>query len=360
MLETDPVDLLIADESADILAKAHEAGQVAGTRARRLVLIDAPALVKHAREAADEVFVWCDDLRDRAGVPDDVLADDLAAALDGADLVWMRLPKGLGGLDEYAELVANHADPEVRVVAGGRVKHMTLSQNEVLLAHFGSVNASLGRQKSRVLHARLPYPADATWPRSKKPADLDVELWAHGNTFAGAKLDPGTKVLVDKLGQVGKLVGGDRSQAVGSDGALQVLDLGSGNGVLATLLARRFRTAHVMATDVSWAAVEATKLTAKANQARVEVFWRDGLADFADDSLDIIVTNPPFHVGTTKDSGPALEMFREAARVLRKGGEFWCVYNSHLPYRARLNELVGQTKVIDQNPKYTLTRTEAR
>lgn len=93
---------------------------------------------------------------------------------------------------------------------------------------------------------------------------------------------------------------------------------------------------------------------------RVDVLWRDGLADFADDSLDIIVTNPPFHIGTMKESGPALEMFSDAARVLRKGGEFWCVYNSHLPWRARLNEVLGATKVIDQNPKYTLTRTEAR
>lgn len=102
VLETDPVDLLVADESATITE---------GARAHRLVLIDAPALAEAAREVADEVFVWCDDLRERAEVPSDLLADDLSAALDGADLVWMRLPKGLGGLDEYAELIANHADP---------------------------------------------------------------------------------------------------------------------------------------------------------------------------------------------------------------------------------------------------------
>ncbi len=351
MLETDPVDLLIADESAE----ATE-----GARARKLLLLDAPALVELAREAADEVVVWCDDLRERAEVPAELLAADLTEALAGCDLVWLRLPKSLAGLDEYAELVANHADEGVRLVAGGRVKHMNLSMNEVLLAHFGSVNASRGRQKSRVLHARLPYPADPTWPRSKAHADLDVTLWSHGNTFSGAKVDTGTRVLVDKLGQVGKLVGGGPSLAATEGGALQILDLGCGNGVLATLLAKRFRTAHVMASDVSWSAVEATRLTAEENGVRVDVLWRDGLADFADDSLDIIVTNPPFHIGTMKESGPALEMFSDAARVLRKGGEFWCVYNSHLPWRARLNEVLGATKVIDQNPKYTLTRTEAR
>lgn len=351
MLETDPVDLLIADESHSIRE---------GAPARKLLLLDSPALIERAREAADEVVVWCDDLRQRQEVPAELLAEDLAAALAGVDVVWLRLPKGLGALDEYAELIANHALPEVQLVAGGRVKHMTLSMNEVLQAHFGSVNASRGRQKSRVLHARLPYPADPTWPRSKKHVDLGIELWAHGSTFAGTKIDPGTRVLVDKLGRVGKLVGGGPSQAATEGGALQILDMGCGNGVLATLLAKRFRTANVMASDVSWAAIEATRLTAQANKVRVDALWRDGLTDFADDSLDIIVTNPPFHIGNTKDSAPALEMFAEASRVLRKGGELWCVYNSHLPWRARLNELVGLTKVIDQNPKYTLTCTEVR
>lgn len=351
MLETDPVDLLIADESLEVTE---------GARARKVLLLDAPALVERAREVADEVIVWCDDLRERELVPAEVLVKDLSEALTGVDLVWLRLPKSLGALDEYAELVATHADPEVRLVAGGRVKHMTLSMNEVLQAHFGSVNASRGRQKSRVLHARLPYPADPTWPRGKKHADLDIELWAHGNTFATTKVDAGTRVMVDKLGQVGKLVGGGPSTAATEGGALQILDMGCGNGILATLLAKRFRTANVMASDVSWAAVEATRLTAAANKVRVDVLWRDGLTDFADNSLDIIVINPPFHIGNTKDSTPALEMFTEASRVLRKGGELWCVYNSHLPWRARLNELVGTTKVIDQNPKYTLTRTEVR
>ncbi|WP_420176009.1 class I SAM-dependent methyltransferase [Luteococcus sp. OSA5] len=351
MLETDPVDLLIADESLEVTE---------GVRARRLVLLDAPALVERGQEVADEVVVWCDDLRERDEVPTELLADSLPEALTGADLVWLRLPKSLAALDEYAELVTNHADPEVRLVSGARVKHMTLSMNEVLLTHFGSVNASLGRQKSRVLHARLPYPADPTWPRSKTHADLEVTLWAHGNTFAGAKVDAGTRLLTDNLGRIGKVVGAGPSEAATDGGALQILDWGCGNGILATLLARRFRTAHVMASDVSWAAVEATRLTAEANQVRVEVLWRDGLADFEDDSLDLLVTNPPFHVGHAKESGPSLEMFAEASRVLRRGGEFWCVYNSHLPWRKRLNELVGRTTIVAQNPKYTLTRTEVR
>lgn len=70
--------------------------------------------------------------------------------------------------------------------------------------------------------------------------------------------------------------------------------------------------------------------------------------------------NPPFHRGIAKDSEPALEMFAESARVLRPGGQLWCVYNSHLPWKARLTQAVGPTRVEEQNPYYTVTCSVAR
>ena len=55
-----------------------------------------------------------------------------------------------------------------------------------------------------------------------------------------------------------------------------------------------------------------------------------------DASLDAIVTNPPFHQGFAKESADTLAMFSGARRVLRPGGELWCVFNSHLPWRREL------------------------
>lgn len=325
----DPVDRLILDESPE--------------HATTLVVLDAPDLVAEATRVAENVRVWCDDVRDRREVALDLLADDLDASLfDDADLVWLRLPKGLGALDEYAELIAASASGEVQVVAGGRVKHMTLSMNEVLAAHFGHVSASLGRQKSRVLHAAIPMAADLTWPRSKTHHDPSIKLWTHGATFAGAKIDNGSRLMIKHLREV-----------QGTD----VADLGCGNGVLATLLAGADPTRRVRATDVSWAATRATELTAAANGVRVETFWTPDLADWPDASLDAIVTNPPFHNGPAKDSSDAERMFLDGARTLRPGGEFWCVFNSHLPWKARLREAIGPTKVIEQNTGYTLTRS---
>ncbi|MCU1402427.1 MAG: SAM-dependent methyltransferase, partial [Microbacteriaceae bacterium] len=67
-----------------------------------------------------------------------------------------------------------------------------------------------------------------------------------------------------------------------------------------------------------------------------------------------VVLNPPFHVGSTVHSGLADSLFEEAARVLRPGGELWTVYNSHLGYRPVLRRLVGETREVARNAKFTV------
>ncbi|NHB85385.1 methyltransferase [Tessaracoccus sp. HDW20] len=85
-----------------------------------------------------------------------------------------------------------------------------------------------------------------------------------------------------------------------------------------------------------------------------------GLDGYADQSLDAIVTNPPFHQGVAKDSSDTIAMFDEATRVLRPGGQLWCVFNSHLPYRKELNVRLGRTQIALQDPNFTVTVTTAR
>ena len=318
----DPIDEIILDETPD------QAGAVA--------IIDAPGLVEHALERSQDVRVWCDDWRDAQHIDPDLLVDH-PSDLAGVDLVWAHLPKSLAALDEQAASVQGADD--VTFLAGGRVKHMNLSMNEVLGKHFVAVSASLGRRKSRVLRAFGPNNLESEWPKARRHDDLGLVLTAHGATFAGTKVDPGTRLLLDTV-----KVDGDT-----------VLDFGSGNGVISAYLNRRGH--RLLARDVSWSAVASTLNTASANDLSVEATWGVGLEGYADGSIDAIVTNPPFHQGTTKDSSDTLAMFDDAARVLAPGGQLWCVYNSHLPYRKELNVRLGRTQVMAQDRQYTVTLT---
>ena len=50
-------------------------------------------------------------------------------------------------------------------------------------------------------------------------------------------------------------------------------------------------------------------------------------------------------------------MFTDAARVLRPGGQLWCVFNSHLPWRRELEARLGRTVLVSQDPRFTVTVT---
>ena len=70
---------------------------------------------------------------------------------------------------------------------------------------------------------------------------------------------------------------------------------------------------------------------------------------------DLILLNPPFHLGAGVHAGAGLKLFEAAGRVLAPGGELWTVYNSHLQYRPALERLVGPTREVGRNPKFTVT-----
>jgi 16S rRNA (guanine1207-N2)-methyltransferase len=273
------------------------------------------------------------------------LGPELAAR---ARLVLVQAPKGLEALREIAEVVAASAAPDVTVLVGGRVKHMTHAMNDVLRGSFGEVSATLARQKSRVLIAREPRPGPSSFPRCQHHDDLDLTVCASGAAFAGSRIDIGTRALLRSL---------DRMATAGT-----ALDLGCGTGVLAAALARSRPALAVLAVDQSAAAVASATATAAANGLadRIRVVRDDAAASVAAGSVDLVVCNPPFHVGAAVVTTAADRLFSAATRVLRPGGELWTVYNSSLRYKPVLARIVGPTKVVDADAKFTVTVSTRR
>lgn len=271
--------------------------------------------------------------------------DTLAEAVQGAELVLLHLPTSLAALQEQVATIAAHAAPQAVLVAAGRVKHMTPSQNTVLARAFTEVQPQRGVGKCRALHAAgLRSDAPSPEPRSAIEPTTGLTLVAHGPVFAGPRLDRGTSLLLKALS----------AQADRALTGLDALDLGCGNGILTAVLARS--GAHVTGLDVSRAAVASTRATLAANDLPGIVVLTDGLTEQDAASADLIVTNPPFHVGAAKDSTPTLGMLRDARRVLRPEGELWCVFNSHLPYLRTTREVFSQVTVVDRDREFTVLR----
>ena len=93
---------------------------------------------------------------------------------------------------------------------------------------------------------------------------------------------------------------------------------------------------------------------------RVRVTRDDAASTVADASVDLVVCNPPFHVGAAVVTTAADRLFAAAGRLLRPGGELWTVYNSSLRYKPALTRLVGPTRVAEQTPKFTVTVSTRR
>jgi len=343
----DAADRLILDEAGDRLrgADVTAVGDTYGALTLGAFHLGAASVRVHQDSLTSELALAAN----AAALPADLDQRDVqfraipleAGAFAASSLVLVRLPRSLEALDEIAAIVAAGAAPEVIVLAGGRLKHMSLSMNEVLRRHFGSVTATRARQKSRVLVAQHPVVGAAPEPRRRYYADLGMWVVATGGVFAGASIDIGTRAMLEVL---------DQAPTV-----RRAIDFGCGTGVLATALARSQPGAGIVASDVSGSAVASARLTAEANGVRMETKRDDALSLEPNASVDLIVLNPPFHSGAAVHSGAATRMFEAAARVLRPGGELWTVWNSHLAYKPALRNAVGATREVLRTAKFTVT-----
>lgn len=351
---SDAADRLILDEAAEAIAAAGPGEVVVlddayGALALGAAALGATGVRVHQDLATGERALARNAVR--LGFTGERVPLSLPLSPDlvrGARVVLMRLPRSLDRLDEVASLVAGHSASDVRIVAGGRLKHMSLAMNDVLAAWFDRVDVSHARQKSRVLTASAPRaqrrsPAPA-WPRVQRDESLDLEVAAHGGVFAGSSVDIGTRLLLGTL------------EGAVPDAATAV-DLACGTGVVAAWLARERPAATVTATDRSASAAASARATAAANGVadRVHVTQADGLELLPAASERLVVLNPPFHSDAALHTGIAEHLFADAARVLAPGGELWCVWNSHLRYRPALERIVGPTRQVARDPKFTVT-----
>lgn len=351
LVASDAADRLILDESAPARAAAAPGelvviGDGYGALALGSVHDGARGVRVHQDALTGERALAANALR--SGGEREVSSLPLDAALvRGARVVLLRLPRSLDALRDAAGLIAAHAHPDVVVFAGGRIKHLSLAMNDVLGEFFTRVDVTHARQKSRVLIARGPRGGADPVPAAARVDGL--ELRAFGGAFAGARIDIGTRALLAALTDADPPPGGTADDPW--------IDLACGTGVVASWLALRHPFGVVYASDQSAAAVLSARATAAANGVaeRVTVERDDALSARPSRGASFIALNPPFHSGAALTGAIAERLFADAGRVLRPGGELWCVWNSALRYRPALERLVGPTRQIARDPRFTVT-----
>jgi 23S rRNA (guanine1835-N2)-methyltransferase len=275
---------------------------------------------------------------------------------DHVDVLLVRVPKSLALLEDQLLRLAPSVHAGTVVVGTGMVKEIHTSTLELFERILGPTRTSLAEQKARLIFCTtdptLERPANP-WPYTYPLPDgvgavSGRTVVNHAGVFCADRLDVGTRFFLGHL-------------PYGKD-ARRVVDLGCGNGVVGTAVALADPAAEVLFVDESFQAVASAEATYKANGVPGHAEFRvgDGLAGVSAGSVDLVLTNPPFHSHQATTDSTAWRMFTGARRVLRPGGELWVVGNRHLGYHVKLRKVFGNCQLVAGDRKFVVLKAVKR
>lgn len=156
-------------------------------------------------------------------------------------------------------------------------------------------------------------------------------VWYPG-CFSVGRLDAGTALLLGTLG----------------DGVApaRVLDFATGTGPIAAAAHARWPQAVVVGSDVDVVAVAA----ARENVPGCSFVVAEGIAGLAEAGVrgpfDLVLSNPPFHVGRARDDGAWRPFLEGIARFLAPGGEVRIVVQREVQAEPVLNRWFDRVECV--------------
>jgi len=280
--------------------------------------------------------------------------DRLEDSIDGfVDVVLIKVPKSLAMLEDQLHRIRPVVNDSTIIIAAAMTKHIHMSTMELFEKTLGPTHTSLALKKSRLIFCNVdtklsvietPYPKSYALPY--KLDDVDIVVKNHAAVFSQEKLDLGARFFIENLPE--------------SDQYKSILDLGCGNGVLGLLAAIKNPAAKIIFTDESYMAVESSILNFVSvfdDSREAEFLQTDCLQGVEEQSVSLILCNPPFHQNNAINDNVAWQMFSESLVSLEDKGELWVVGNRHLAYHAKLKRIFGNCEIIASNKKFVIHKS---
>ncbi|MFC3033434.1 methyltransferase [Pseudoalteromonas fenneropenaei] len=286
----------------------------------------------------------CNQLEDKTVT----LLDSLAAFPTDVSLVVIKQPKNNGFLAAQLEQLSSQLAPGTPVIIAAKAKDIHSSTLKLIAKALHEPITSLAQKKARLVfattkplpHARSVRDHAVSWPLEK----TTFSITNHANVFSRDSLDIGARFFINYLPQGKK--------------PLKVIDLGCGNGVIGLSVLAAMPNAKVTFVDESAMAVASAHDNVTTNLAEriadCEFKQNDCLQGFASHSADLVLCNPPFHQAQAITDHIAWQMFVEAKRTLKVGGELRIVGNRHLGYEEKLKRLFNNCRLIGSNNKFVV------
>jgi len=144
---------------------------------------------------------------------------------------------------------------------------------------------------------------------------------------------------------------------VEADNPATILDIGTGTGVIALMLAQRFRDAAIEAVEIDEAAAKTAAMNFNNSSFKNRLTaYSQGFAEFfknhPEKKYDLIVSNPPFYINSLEASGKQMNLAKHADgdffrslisnifQHLTQTGQFWLILP--LPTAGLVKDLAAQ------------------
>jgi len=283
-----------------------------------------------------------------------------AATMDVAIMNLLYQPGNIWVL--YGLQVASYAlKPGGSLYVVGAKDRGVLSIAKRMQEYFGNVETLAISKGYRVVCSRNSFSGDKTWhPQDDKtwhPQGMPLHVNPPGSdrqnavdsssslvslVFSDGKLDEGTRLLLEAL------------EVRPTDDAL---DIGCGAGFIGIHIARLANRGKVTMVDASLASIAvAERRVAESGLANIRVLASDGAQAVLQQRFDLVVTNPPFHMGGIQTTEIAERFIGEAAQVLKPRGRFYLVANRFLKYEPTLRAHFKTVDEVAGNTRYKVLR----
>ncbi|TCI84680.1 methyltransferase [Tenacibaculum sp. M341] len=257
--------------------------------------------------------------------------------LKEVDLALIKIPKSLELFELFLQQIHKSATSKIEVVCGFMTKYFSASYLEIAANYFEEVSQTKAWKKSRLLILKSPkkneYKSlinEIEWK--------DTFLTQYYGVFSSGKIDIGTRFLLDNFKM--------------KSNEIKVLDVASGNGIIAYDVLEQNKNAEVTLIDDFNLAIASSKLNVLSKKTKF--VCDDTLDSLSEAYFDLVVSNPPFHFEHENNIEITFNLFEGVEKCLKVDGRFVLVANKHLNYKTYLLKLFKVVGIIAVNNKFVI------
>ncbi|RLD40126.1 MAG: hypothetical protein DRI86_15835 [Bacteroidetes bacterium] len=276
-------------------------------------------------------------------ISEDDFVNPLSAFPNKVKQAIIKIPKSMELYSLYLEQICENSDDDIEVTAGFMTKYFNKQMIEIAKEYFEEVEQSKAKKKARLIFMKGKKAITKHELINKVKINEKLYLKQYYGVFASSKIDVATRYLLENI-HVNKA-------------ELQIMDLASGNGVIANHINELYKSKNwelpqLHLVDDSFLAIESSKLNFEGDNIH---FYQDAnMESISEESMDMIISNPPFHFEHEENTEISLNLFRKSILVLKTGGRMIVVYNRHLNYIPFLKSIFSNTKIVAESNRFVV------